>query len=101
MQISGGGRADQLAKILLGVQPTNGPTASRTTTQKETGKDRVQISEQTKELTRIRALGQEPDHEREARVERIKQAIDTGTYDVSGRKVGDAVIKHVLTDAVL
>jgi len=101
MQISGGGRADQLAKIILGVQPTNGPAASRAATQNGPGKDRVQISEQAKELARIRALGQEPDHEREARVERIKQSIDTGTYNVSGRKVGDAVIKQVLTDAVL
>lgn len=101
MEISGHGRADQLAKILLGVQPTNGPMPARSTTQKESGKDQVHISEQAKELQRIRALGLEPDPEREARVDRIKQALDTGTYDVSGRKVGDAVIKHVLTDAVL
>lgn len=101
MEISGHGRADQLAKVLLGVQPAAGPSPVRSAASKESGKDQVHISAQAKELQRIRALGQEPDHEREARVDRIKQAMDTGTYDVSGRKVGDAVIRQVLTDAVL
>lgn len=101
MEIAGHGRADQLAKILLGVQPASGPAPARSTAHKESGKDHVHISEQAKEMQRIRALGQEPDPEREARVDRIKQAMDTGTYDVTGRKVGDAVIKQVLTDAVL
>lgn len=101
MEISGHGRADQLAKILLGVQPASGPSSARSTAHKESGKDQVHISEQAKEMQRIRALGQEPDHERAARVDRIKQAIDSGTYDVSGRTVGDAIIKQVLTDAVL
>lgn len=101
MEISGHGRADQLAKILLGVQPASGPSSARSAAHKESGKDQVHISEQAKEMQRIRALGQEPDHERAARVDRIKQAIDSGTYDVSGRTVGDAIIKQVLTDAVL
>jgi negative regulator of flagellin synthesis FlgM len=34
-------------------------------------------------------------------VDRIKRALDSGTYDISGRAVGDALIKQVLTDAVL
>jgi len=101
MQIPGSGRSDQLAKILLGTQETKGPSTQRQPSQKETGNDRVQISEQAKELQRIRALGQAPDHERSARLEQIKKAIEHGTYDVSGRKVGDALIKQVLTDAVL
>ena len=101
MQISGSGRSDQLAKILLGTQETKSPSTQRQPSQKETGNDRVQISDQAKELQRIRALGQTPDHERTARVEQIKKAIEHGTYDVSGRKVGDALIKQVLTDAVL
>ncbi|MBX9658771.1 MAG: flagellar biosynthesis anti-sigma factor FlgM [Nitrospiraceae bacterium] len=101
MQISGAGRSDQLAKILLGTQEAKGPSTQRQPSQKETGNDRVQISDQAKELQRIRALGQTPDHERTARVEQIKKAIEHGTYDVSGRKVGDALIKQVLTDAVL
>ncbi|SPP65181.1 flagellar biosynthesis anti-sigma factor FlgM [Nitrospira lenta] len=101
MQISGSGRSDQLAKILLGTQETKGPSPQPQSSQKEAGNDRVQISDQAKELQRIRALGQTPDQERAARVEQIKNALEHGTYDVSGRKVGDALIKQVLTDAVL
>lgn len=101
MQISGHGKADHLAKLLLGVQESEAPSAAPSASRKETGKDRVHISEQAKELQRIQALANEPDHARSERVERIKQAIDSGTYDVSGRKVGDALIKQTLTDAVL
>ncbi len=101
MQISGHGKADHLAKLLLGVQDTDGPGAKQPASRKEAGKDQVHISEQAKELQRIQALAHEPDPARSERVGRIKQAIDSGTYDVSGRKVGDAIIKQVLTDAVL
>lgn len=101
MQISGHGRADHLAKILLGPQQAQKPEASKPVTPQDSPKDHVQISDRAKELQRIRAFSQEPDTEREARVERLKQVIDTGTYDISGRKVGDALIKQVLTDAVL
>lgn len=99
MQISGHGKADHLAKLLLGVQE---PAASgKEASPKTGGKDQVHISEQAKELQRIQALTNEPDPARSERVARIKQSIDSGTYDVSGRKVGDAIIKQALTDAVL
>lgn len=101
MQISGHGKADHLAKLLLGVQETEAPSAKRSSSRQEAGKDEVHISEQAKELQRIQALVHAPDHVRNERVGRIQQAIDSGTYDVSGRKVGDALIKQVLTDAVL
>lgn len=101
MQISGHGKADHLAKLLLGVQESEAPSGKQSSSRKEAGKDQVNISEQAKELQRIQALANEPDHARSERVNRIKQAIDSGTYDVSGRKVGDALIKQVLTDAVL
>jgi negative regulator of flagellin synthesis FlgM len=101
MQISGHGKADHLAKLLLGVSETDGSGVKEATSGKEAGKDQVHISEQAKELQRIQALTNEPDPARSERVDRIKQAINSGTYDVSGRKVGDAIIKQVLTDAVL
>lgn len=101
MQISGHGKADHLAKLLLGVQETEGAGAKQAAARQEAGKDRVHISEQAKELQRIRALATEPDEARNERVDRIRQSIDSGTYDISGRKVGDAILKQVLTDAVL
>jgi negative regulator of flagellin synthesis FlgM len=101
MQISGHGKADHLARLLLGVQDAGAAGAKSAPSRKEPPKDNVHISEQAKELQRIQALTQEPDQARTERLERIRQAIDSGTYDVSGRKVGDALIKQVLTDAVL
>ena len=101
MQISGHGKADHLAKLLLGVQDVDVVGAKSSPAQKEAGKDQVHISEQAKELQRIQALAHEPDLARSERLDRIRQAIENGTYDVSGRKVGDALITQVLTDAVL
>jgi negative regulator of flagellin synthesis FlgM len=86
---------------LLGVQDTEASVTKPSSSRAEAGKDRVHISEQAKELQRIQALTQEPDRARIDRIDRIQQAIESGTYDVSGRKVGDAVFRQVLTDAVL
>lgn len=101
MQISGHGKSDHLAKLLLGVQETEPSGTRHSAVRKEAGKDQVHISERAKELQRIRALVNEPDLARSERVDRIRQAIDSGTYNVSGRTVGDAIVKQVLIDAVL
>lgn len=101
MQISGQGKTDHLAKLLLGVQDAGATGARQTPPRKEGGNDQVHISERAQELRRIQALASEPDQARIAHLDRIKQALDSGTYDVSGRKVGDALIKQVLTDAAL
>jgi negative regulator of flagellin synthesis FlgM len=100
MQISGHGRADQLATLLLGTQE-NGPVKSNRSKASDGSKDRVQISQQAKEMQRIRALADQPDDARAARVEQISRSVEAGTYNVDGRKVGDAVIRHALTDASL
>jgi negative regulator of flagellin synthesis FlgM len=101
MQISGHGKVDHLAKVLLGVHEADNAAARQPTTQPKAGKDEVQISAQAKELQRIRELVNQPDSVRAEHVDRIKRALDSGTYDISGRAVGDALIKQVLTDAVL
>lgn len=101
MQISSHGNVDHLAKLLLGVQGTESRKGSQSQPHPAAGQDAVQISSRAKELQRIQALANEPDEARAQRVEQIRQSIDSGTYDVSGRKVGDAVIKQVLTDAIL
>jgi negative regulator of flagellin synthesis FlgM len=100
MRISGQGKADHLAKLLLGVQEADG-TGAAPSGQKPAPKDRVHISEQAKQLQRIQALAQEPDQARAERIERIRVAMESGTYAVSGRQVGDAILKEVLTDAVV
>jgi negative regulator of flagellin synthesis FlgM len=101
MQISGHGKVDHLAKLLLGVQDTEGTGNRQVAARTQVGKDEVQISAQAKELQRIRELANQPDPGRAEQVERIRRALDSGTYDISGRAVGDAMVKQVLTDAVL
>jgi negative regulator of flagellin synthesis FlgM len=100
MEISGHGRAQDLAALLLGVQDVD-RSASQPSAKPGSQQDRVQISEHAKELQRIAALLDEPDVARAQHVERIRQALDAGTYDVSGRTVADAMIRQVLTDGVL
>jgi negative regulator of flagellin synthesis FlgM len=101
MQISGHGKVDHLAKLLLGVQDTDGTGSRQAAARTQLGKDEVQISAQAKELQRIRELANQPDPGRAEQMERIRRALDSGTYDISGRAVGDAIVKQVLTDAVL
>ncbi len=100
MQISGHGRAHELASLLLGVKDVERPSPSQA---KAPGsrQDQVDISEHAKEMARIKALAKESDPAQAERVEKIRQAVDGGTYNVSGRTAADALIRHVLTDAVL
>lgn len=100
MEISGHGRAQDLAALLLGVQDAD-RTAQRPAARPGSQQDQVQISEHAKELQRIAALLDEPDAARTEHIERLRQALDAGTYDVSGRSVADAMIRQVMTDAAL
>jgi negative regulator of flagellin synthesis FlgM len=101
MQISGHGKVDHLAKLLLGIQETESSSGRQAAGRTQGAKDEVQISTQAKELQRIRELANQPDPGRTEHVERIRRALDSGTYDVNGRAVGDALIKQILTDAIL
>ncbi|MEO5955491.1 MAG: flagellar biosynthesis anti-sigma factor FlgM [Nitrospiraceae bacterium] len=100
MQISGHGRADHLATLLLGAQE-GAPVGANRRPSSDGRQDRVQISQQAKEIQRIKALADQPDAAREARIEQISRAVDAGTYNVTGSKVGDAIIRHALTEAAL
>jgi negative regulator of flagellin synthesis FlgM len=100
MQISGHGKADHLATLLLGAQ-AGARVGSNRLAPSDGRQDRVQISQQAKEILRIKALADQPDAARAERVERISRSVEAGTYNVEGRKVGDAIIRHILTEAVL
>ena len=100
MQISGHGKPDHLAKLLLGVQGADAVSA-KPKTQQDGRQDRVQISDRAKEIQRIKSLTDQPDAAREARIERISRAVDDGTYSVSGKDVADALIRQTLSDAIL
>ncbi|MEW6246967.1 MAG: flagellar biosynthesis anti-sigma factor FlgM [Nitrospirota bacterium] len=100
MRISGNGRANELAKVLLGVQETE-KVAGKKQGDLSVRRDQVEISKEAKELQRIKTLIDQPDLVRTERVEQIRKAIEAGTYDVKGKQVADAIIRDVLTDAVL
>jgi len=101
MEISQNGRSADLAKILLGVHETERTHGKKPASQDAGTQDRVQISEQAKELQRLRVAADQPNAERDARVDHIRQSVEGGTYAVDGKKVADAMIRSVLTDSVL
>lgn len=102
MQISGHGRAHELASLLLGIQETERPSQSQSKAKtSDLQQDQVDISEHAKEMARIKALALKSDPERAERVQQIRQAVDGGTYNVNGRTAADALIRHALTEAVL
>lgn len=101
MEISHNGRSADLAKILLGVHETERTQGKKTASQDAGTQDRVQISDQAKELQRLRAAADQPNAERDARVDHLRQSVEGGTYTVDGKKVADAMIRSVLTDSVL
>ena len=101
MEISQNGRSADLAKILLGVQETERTHGKKTASQNAGTQDRVQISDQAKELQRLRAAAEQPNAERDAKVDHIRQSVEGGTYRVDGKQVADAIIRNVLTDSVL
>ncbi len=101
MEISQNGRSADLAKILLGVHETERTHSKKTASQNAGHQDRVQISDQAKELQHLRASAEQPNAERDAKVDHIRQALEGGTYRINGRQVADAMIRSVLTDSVL
>ena len=101
MEISQNGRTADLAKILLGVRESERTHSKKTASQNAGTQDHVQISEQAKELQRLRALAERPNAEREAKVDHIRQSVEGGTYRVDGKQVADAIIRNALTDSVL
>lgn len=100
MHISGHGRAHELASLLLGVQEVDRAASSKAKAPM-VQQDQVDISEHAKEMARIKVLAQQSDPARTERIENIRQAIDGGTYNVNGQTAADALIRHVLTEAVL
>lgn len=100
MQISGHGRSQDLAKLLLGVQETE-RSGSRGESGRSEQRDQVQISEEAKEIHRITTLAKEPDHARAVRIERIRQAVGDGTYRMDAKRTADAIVRHAMTEAVL
>jgi negative regulator of flagellin synthesis FlgM len=60
--------------------------------------DDVQISEYSREFFRIRQLVDAQPDVRLDRVNQLAKAIDSGTYDVKGEQIAEAIIEKNLID---
>ena len=61
-------------------------------------RDVVQISEHSQEFFRIRQLVDAQPDVRLDRVHKLAKAIDSGTYDVKGEQIAEAIIQKNLID---
>jgi flagellar biosynthesis anti-sigma factor FlgM len=61
-------------------------------------RDDVEISERSQELHRIRQLVHAQPDVRLDRVNKLAKAIDSGTYDVKGEQIAEAIIEKNLID---
>ncbi|MGH7232570.1 MAG: flagellar biosynthesis anti-sigma factor FlgM [Nitrospiraceae bacterium] len=100
MEISGHGRFQELANLLLGVQESD-RSSQKARVNSGDPRDQVEISQRAKEIQGIKTRVEQSDTGRSERVEQIRTAIETGTYNMSGQAVADAILRNVLTDAVL
>ena len=61
-------------------------------------RDHVQISERSQEFARIRQLVDAQPEVRLERVNKLAKSIDSGTYDVKGEQIAEAIIQKNLVD---
>jgi flagellar biosynthesis anti-sigma factor FlgM len=61
--------------------------------------DRVQFSDQTTDFLRIRKLADALPEVRQDRVDRLRKAIEQGTYNVSGQDIADAIMHEGQIDS--
>jgi negative regulator of flagellin synthesis FlgM len=61
-------------------------------------RDVVQISERSREFSRIRQLVDAQPEVRLDRVNKLAKAIDSGTYNVKGEQIAEAIIQKNLID---
>ncbi len=60
--------------------------------------DHIYISEQSREFLRVRQLVDQLPDVRIDRVNKLAEQIDNGTYQVSGDKIADAMIRKNMVD---
>jgi negative regulator of flagellin synthesis FlgM len=71
---------------------------SRPEVQAPENADRVQFSDQSLEFIRIRQLADAAPELRQDRIQRLRQEIERGTYNVSGEDIADAIVRDGLVD---
>ena len=70
-----------------------GGSVSREQTSKPTQDDLVALSSKAKEIGRLSQLAGESSGDRSARISQIREAIQNGTYHVSGEDIANKIIE--------
>ncbi len=63
--------------------------------------DRVEISQKSREIQKVRNMVENAPDVREAKVKELKNSIESGTYSVRGEKIAGEMIKKSLIDKFL
>jgi len=103
MNVSDNSPLRDLAMMLSGmqgaIQNTVGASVAKSVSPGQ--EDLVRISDRAKEFQQLlQAVSQAPDI-REEKVASLREAINAGTYQVSGRQVADKMIAQTMLDAIL
>jgi len=97
MKIDGSGPIDDRRQLGNVQDPKNRDIGKKGDAQKtENDRDKVSLSEKAKEISALKGLiGQIPDIRRD-KVEDVKRAIDTGTYNFDSLKIAQKIIEEEL-----
>ena len=91
-----------LAGLLSGLQDVTKLKAQDTKVEpKANNDDQVRISSRAKEFQRAYDLIVQAPDIRTEKVEPLKEAINTGTYNVRGEQVANKMIAHTILDKIL
>ncbi|MBW2061037.1 MAG: flagellar biosynthesis anti-sigma factor FlgM [Deltaproteobacteria bacterium] len=67
---------------------------------KEPSADKVQLSQQSREIARAKELAETAPAVRQEKVEAIKAKLAAGTYDVEAEDVADRMLKEALQELI-
>lgn len=86
-----------------GIQPSDKAREKDATSQTGgiTPQDQVSVSGQAKEISRLQAEVSKLPDVRTDRVEDVKNAINTGTYNIRGETVAGKMLKEAVIDSVI
>jgi negative regulator of flagellin synthesis FlgM len=62
--------------------------------------EKVELSQKSKEIQKIKKLAEESPEIREKKVAELKQKIEQGTYNVKGEKVAQKILEDLLLDLI-
>ncbi|MEN6617407.1 MAG: flagellar biosynthesis anti-sigma factor FlgM [Syntrophorhabdus sp.] len=102
MKIQNGNKPDLLENLVKTAQIKAQKETSVDQKKNEmTGYDKVEISSRKQEVDSLTALAKAQPAVRQEKVERIKQAVEQGTYNAKGEIVAGSILKANILDELL